>query len=167
MWHAKGANEGPVDLDTSFTEEEGFSKTQAVVLNFLLQEDDFIKQRLYPPGKYVVWLDNLFISVKLLIRLQELGIGAAGTVRTTRIRCEELGDEEGNISSGRYKWKTPAEQMDPQLIELKLTHAAQILWGTLYGSLFKDSTVLELAWKDANIVLFMSTVHNGKFYLIP
>ena len=56
--------------------------------------------------------------------------------------------------------------MDPQLVELKLTHAAQILWGTLYGSLSKDSIVLELAWKDTNIVLFISTVHNGKFYLI-
>ena len=33
--YAKGANEGPVNLDTSFT-KEGFLKTQAVVLNFLL-----------------------------------------------------------------------------------------------------------------------------------
>ena len=68
MWHAKGANEGPVDLNTSFT-EEGFSKTQAVVLDFLLQEDDSTKQQLYPPGKHVVWLNNLFTSVKLLSRL--------------------------------------------------------------------------------------------------
>ena len=36
IWHAKEANEGPIDLNTSFTEKEGFLKTQAVVLNFLL-----------------------------------------------------------------------------------------------------------------------------------
>jgi hypothetical protein len=35
IWHAKGNIKGPVDLDQSFI-EEGFSKTQAVVLNLLL-----------------------------------------------------------------------------------------------------------------------------------
>lgn len=35
MWHAKGDKKGPVDLDMSFI-DEGFSKTQAVVLDFLL-----------------------------------------------------------------------------------------------------------------------------------
>jgi len=35
MWHAKGNKEGLVDLDLSFT-EEGFLKTQVVVLNLLL-----------------------------------------------------------------------------------------------------------------------------------
>lgn len=27
MWHAKGDNKGPVDLDTVFIKEEGFTKT--------------------------------------------------------------------------------------------------------------------------------------------
>ena len=34
--HAKGDKKGPVDLNTSFMEDEGFSKTQAVVLDLLL-----------------------------------------------------------------------------------------------------------------------------------
>ena len=33
--HAKGKNKGPVDLDTLFTQDKGFLKTQAVVLNFI------------------------------------------------------------------------------------------------------------------------------------
>lgn len=170
MWHAKGANEGPVDLDASFTQDEGFSKTQAAVLDLLLQEDASTGQRLYAPHKHIVWLDNLFTSVKLLERLRELGIGAVGTVRTTRTRREELGDKEVNFQAkntpaGYQKQKAPAEQMDPQLVELKLTHIAQIPWGNLYGSLSKNSTVLELAWKDSNIVLFMSTVHDGRSYV--
>jgi len=36
MWYAKGEKKGPVNLDTSFTEGEGFLKTQAVVLDLLL-----------------------------------------------------------------------------------------------------------------------------------
>ena len=36
LWHAKGDKKGPVDPDTTFTKEEGFSKTQAVILDLLL-----------------------------------------------------------------------------------------------------------------------------------
>ena len=35
LWHARGNKAGPVNLDVTFTKEEGFSKTQAVVLNLL------------------------------------------------------------------------------------------------------------------------------------
>ena len=38
---------------------------------------------------HVVWLDNLFTSSKLLSTLRDLGIGAAGTVRTAHTRREE------------------------------------------------------------------------------
>ena len=79
IWHAKGDKKGPVNLDESFI-NEGFSKTQAVVLDLLLQKDAETGERLYLPKKHVVWLDNLFTSVKLLTRLQGLGIRAAGTV---------------------------------------------------------------------------------------
>ena len=68
MWHAKGDKKGLVNLDKSFT-NKGFLKTQVVVLNLLLQKDAKIEERLYPPKKHIVWLNNLFISVKLLTRL--------------------------------------------------------------------------------------------------
>jgi len=169
LWHAKGDKKGPVDLDPSFTEDEGFSKTQAVVLDLLTQRDSKTNERLYPPRKHVVWLDNLFTSVKLLTRLRDLGIGGAGTVRTTRTKREEQGDLEGDIkeaatAAGKVKKKVPTEQINQRLAELKLTHAAQIPWGILYGELSSNEQVMEFAWKDANVVLFMSTVDDGKFY---
>jgi len=68
LWHARG-NGGPVDLDESFTEDEGFLKMQAVVLDLITQRDPDTNEPLYPPGKHIVWLNNLFISVKLLTRL--------------------------------------------------------------------------------------------------
>ena len=51
-------------------------------------------------------------------------------------------------------------------MDLKLTHSAQIPWGELYRVLFEDGQVMEFAWKDANVVLFMSTVNNSKFYTL-
>ena len=132
----------------------------------LLQKDTKTEERLYPPRKHVVWLDNLFISVKLLTRLRGLGIGGAGTVRTTKIKREEQGDFEGDIkvttTTQGKKRKVLAEQIKVTLAELKLTHTAQIPWGELYGELSKDGQVMEFAWKDANVVLFMSTVNDGK-----
>jgi Transposase IS4 len=166
MWHARGNTQGPVDLDSSFL-NEGFSKTQAVVLDFLTQRHPLTDLPLYPPHKHTVWLDNLFTSVKLCTRLRDLGIGCAGTVRTTKTQREEQGGEEGDIqveetAAGQRKRKVPAEQFSRQLQELKLTHSYQIPWGELYGELSKDHTVMEFAWKDANVVLFMSTVHSGE-----
>ena len=56
----------PYDLDISFIKTEKFLKTKAVVFNLLLQKDANTKIRLYPPYKHVVWLDNLFTSIRLL-----------------------------------------------------------------------------------------------------
>jgi len=187
LWHAKGDKKGPVNLNKAFL-NEGFTKTQAVVLDLLTQRNDVTNERLYPPGKHVVWLDNLFSSVKLFERLRELGIGAAGTVRTTRTRREELGEEEYNVQEETIevnraapaksklstahtaplkqrterKKKVPAERFSASLSDLKLSHDTQIPWGTLYAELSKSHQVMEFAWKDATMVLFLSTVHDGR-----
>ena len=107
------------------------------------------------PGGHVVWLDNLFTSVKLLTRLRELGIRGAGIIRTTKTKREELGDSEGDIfvnARGSRK-KLPAEQIDDRLSHLKLHHTTQLPWGVLYRATSKDSTVMEFAWKDAQVIL--------------
>jgi hypothetical protein len=176
LWHAKGNQKGPVDLDTSFL-DEGFTKTQAVVLDLLTQRNPVTNAVLYPPGKHVVWLDNLFTSVKLFERLRELGIGAAGTARTTKTRREEMGEEEHNIevvegpisstqSQTKAEKKVAAERISAHLIDLKLSHDSQIPWGTLYAELSESHIVMEFAWKDATVVLFLSTVHDGRCHVL-
>ena len=52
--------------------------------------------------------------------------------------------------------------MDPRLLDLRNKWNVGIDWGKLYGYLSKDKRVLELAWKDQNVVLFMTTVSNGQ-----
>ena len=165
LQHARGDKAGLVNLDETFT-EEGFLKMQAVVLDLLTQRNAELNEPLYPPGKHVVWLNNLFISVKLLARLQELGIRGAGTVYTTKTERKKKGGEEGDIlvnkSAGKKKVKVPVEQINQRLADIKLTYASQIQWGILYAATSKDGQVMEFAWKDTNVVLFMSTVNDGK-----
>ena len=79
LQYTKGDKKGPVNLDTAFL-EEGFMKTQAVVLDLLTQRYPTTDERLFLPGKHVVWLDNLFSSVKLFEWLYKLRIRVAGTV---------------------------------------------------------------------------------------
>ena len=125
----------------SFVKTDKFSKTKAIVLNLLLQEDVNTKTRLYPPYKYIVWLNNLFTSVRLLQRLQAEGIGAAGTIRTVRTKRKE---QEGKDHDGGDANCQPKEQISPTLVDLKLYYNNQIKWGKLYIEVLKDGQVMEL-----------------------
>jgi len=110
---------------------------------------------------HTIWLDNLFTSIKLLQQLQKLGIGGAGTVQTTKTKREELDKVKGNKKKAHNQ--SPIKQIDQQLADLKLIYQSQIKWGTLYARLLEDKTVMEFAWKDANIVLFISTISDGSY----
>ena len=158
MWHTKGKNkyDGPVDLDRIWVDEEGFSKTQAVVLDLVKQQgikDDF---------SHIVWMDNLFTSARLLSALKEEGFGAAGTVRTTKTTREEEEEKHGTEQQRKNLAIDENKGLDEKLSDLKNVYNKQLQWGELYGSLSEDKNVLEFAWKDQNVVLFMSTVHDGK-----
>ena len=52
--------------------------------------------------------------------------------------------------------------MNEKLTELKIKWSNHIAWGKLYGCLSPDEKVLQLAWKDAQIVLFMTTVVDAR-----
>ena len=115
--------------------------------------------------KHIVWLDNLFISAQLLVQLEEKGFGGAGTVRTTNTRREK---EEAKSRTKAQRQAVKKEQnrgLDVFLSDLKQNCAKQIQWGELYSSLSEDGQVLEFAWKDQNVVLFMTTVHSGRVFV--
>ena len=101
-------------------------------------------------------MDNLFTRQDILVKLRELGFGAAGTVRTTATKREELKQKTG--TEAQKKRKEPNRGLDTSLSELKTVHGAQIPWGTMYVKI-KDSRVLQFAWKDQQVVLFMTTVN--------
>ena len=118
LFHAKGDKNGPVDLNEFWIKEEGFSKTQAVVLDLLTQ------QGICEDNKHIVWLDNLFTSARLLTILRDLGFGAAGTVRTTKTKRDEL--EERHDTKAQKQQKEKNRGLDSSLSDLKLKYGAQI-----------------------------------------
>jgi hypothetical protein len=78
LWHAKGKGNGPIRVLTppelGSKNGKGGNKTAAVVSHLL---------GLLPyTRRYVVYLDNLFVSQPLLRYLRSKGWGATGTART-------------------------------------------------------------------------------------
>ena len=150
MYHAKGDQLGPVDLDDFWTVDLGFSKTQAVALDLVSQQgvsSDF---------QHMIWLDNLSISWRLLCQLKKEGFGAAGTVRISKTAREKIEEKDGSTQQQKAITKEQNRGLDPLLSSLQKDHAVQIQWGQIY--LISDGEVLQAAWKDQNIVLFMTTV---------
>ena len=90
LFHAKGNDLGPVDLDDYWTDNLGFSKTQAVVRDLVTQ------QGILGGFQHIIWLDNLFTSARLLRQLKQEGFGAAGTVRTSKTAREKIEESGGS-----------------------------------------------------------------------
>lgn len=155
MFHAKGAV-GPIDLDDYWTRDRGFSKAQGVVLDLIIQECNSTGL------DHVIWLDIMFTWACLLTELADEGFDGAGTVSTT---TTQRGKDEQRSGTEAQRKKIPKEQnrgLQRCLSELKTEHNLQIPWGSLYGALSEDERVLEFAWKDRNVVLFMTTIHTGR-----
>jgi hypothetical protein len=113
----------------------GINPTQGVVVNLL---QSLRKPPTRPSFHYCVWLNNLFVSTTLLSYLRKLGYGAVGTARTNSGICKE------------FVAKKKAEQSNQKISK----------WGDLWQAPTIDNLVLQTAWKDNNLVLFMSTIHD-------
>jgi hypothetical protein len=134
VWHRPGKKNGPIGVKTpkelgGTKTGKGGNKTQAVVVHLLEQ-----LPRRDPPYAYHVYLDNLFVSEKLLELLRSLGYAATGTCRTN----------SGVLS---------------ELIELKSKDRGQneMPWGTLHAFPTESNQVNQVGWKDNAFVLTMST----------
>ncbi|KAF2185570.1 hypothetical protein K469DRAFT_778587 [Zopfia rhizophila CBS 207.26] len=76
--------------------------------------DYYRHERLLPPGKHIIWLDNLFTSVRVLERLRQEGIGGAGTVRTTKTPREKK-VENAKKKATKDSKKTLSQDTQPTL----------------------------------------------------
>ena len=134
VWHYPGRKNGPIGVKTpkelgGTKTGKGGNKTQAMVVHLLEQ----LPKR-DSPYTYHVYLDNLFVSTKLLELLRSLGYAATGTCRTT----------SGILS---------------ELIKLKSKDKGknEMPWGTLYSFPTESNQVNQVGWKDNAFVLTMST----------
>jgi hypothetical protein len=65
---------------------------------------------------------------------------------------------QGRTTGAKKPEKEKNFGMNEKLTELKTRWSNHIAWGELYGCLSPDQKVLQLAWKDTQIVLFMTTL---------
>ena len=156
MYHCKGQRkgEGPQDLDDFWTDDLGFNRTQAVVLDLVTQEG-IVRDHFH-----ILWLDNLFSSGRLFSQLDDEGFGAAGTVRVTTTKSEDLEATEGTKAQREHA--EPRRGLEERILELRTKWNSALDWGKLYGSISEDKKVMQFGWKDQNVVLFMTTVSNGR-----
>ena len=127
-FHAKGTlkSQGPYRLDPQWKEK--LSATEQVVMD--LATGSVNGERILPPNKHIIWLDNLFTSIPLLEELREWGIGAAGTVRPTEYKTPREKDAEKK--QAKIKVESPIEEPLTQLpistpIEQAET-AEEVIW---------------------------------------
>ena len=154
LYHAKGDKKGPIGLDIHWTKKLGFSKTEAVVLQLA-------STALQSGFRHAIWLDNLFTSASLLLRLKQMGYGGAGTCRTQKTEREKEEQSHGSKAQRQQHTKEKNRGLNSFLSEIKLIYGPAIEWGELHGRLSNDKEVMQFAWKDQNVVLFMTTLHTG------
>ena len=151
LFHVKDDKLNSVDLNEFWIINEDFSKTQVVVLDLLNQ------QNIANNNEHVVWLNNLFTSTRLLVVLRELEFEVAETVRVIKTKRDEYEEKHGTATQKQQKKKN--RELNTRLNDLKLKYEAQLEWEQLYEAISEDKKVIQFAWKDQQIVLFMSTVH--------
>ena len=137
-FHAKGTkkDDGPYRIDPYWV-VAGFSKTHAVVADLALDRMAHNKQLLLPPGRHVIWMDNLFTTIKLLERLRREGVGRAGTVRTTKTPREKAIETATNSSQ-------PASQQLPTPLASQSTQSISQLPASLLSHLPHDRSIESL-----------------------
>src|SRR6266480_4683732 len=69
---------------------------------------------------------------------------------------------QGHIITVKKPEKERNFGMNEKLLKLKIKWSNYIAWGELYGYLSSDQKVLQLAWKDTQIILFMITLINAQ-----
>ena len=154
LYHAKDDKKESINLNEYWTKTEGFFKMQAVVLDLLYQHDIFNQQQ------HIVWLDNLFTSARLLNVLRMKDFEDVETVRTTKTKREVIEEKEDSLAQKQKKERNRG--LLPFLAELKTTYEAQLNWGALYECVTDVENVLIFAWKNQNVMLFMSMMSNDQ-----
>ncbi len=97
-------------------------------------------------------MNDLFTSARLLAELRKLGIGGAGTVRTTKTKREEIEEktQSSQFSQSQFSQSQNHSQnhsqnsllynevnrgLNPSISDIKIRHNTKIPWGTLYAEL--------------------------------
>ena len=156
LYHVKDDRDF-VNLNTIYIKEWEFSKTQIVCFDLLQQKnisDDY---------SCVLWMNNLFTSIDWIVQCKTIDFEVADTVRTSKTKREKL--EEKQDTKAQKQRKEYNRNLDSDFANLKLKHEIQIAWSTMYEKIINDVNVLQFAWKNQQVILFMTSVDTERQYV--
>lgn len=182
LFHAKGS--GPVFFDDYWV-QRGYSATQAVVFELLFQEG--IEQdskhvvwidNLFTSSRLLSALRDRGFAAAGTVRTTQSRVDTAAdtavdtapdtasfntaleqTQQTQQsFRSHQTQSSQSTRQSRSQKLPNEVNRgLDPALAELKI-YSNQIPWGKLYSCVSADGKVIQFAWKDQQLVYFMSTI---------
>ena len=101
--------------------------------------------------------------------LLESTLAAAESSQAASQEGSQLASQESSNPPRRRTRKQAATEdkiakgtgLSQKLVRLRKQYNNAIPWGTLYSELSADTQSIQFAWKDQNVVLFMSTIYSG------
>ena len=156
LYHVKN-DENSVNLNTIYIKKWNYFKTQVVVFDLLQQKNisnDF---------SYVVWIDNLFTSIDVIVTCKRIDFEVADTVRTFKTKRKKL-EIRTNIEVQKKRSESN-RNLNSTLFDLKLKHEIQIEWNIMYEKIINDVNVLQFAWKNQQMIFFMTSIDTKRQYV--
>ena len=87
----------------------------------------------------------------------------ADTVRTIKTKEKKLKKKQ-DIKTQKQR-KEFNRDLNTCFANLKLKHEAQIEWNILYKKIINDVNVLQFAWKNQQMILFMISIDTKRQYV--
>lgn len=158
MFHVKNDKKNSVNLNKIFVNMK-FFKIQIVVFDFVNQKN--IKKNF----RHVIWVNNFFIDVSLFSELKKKKFEIADIAKITKI-VREKNETNYEIAVQKRQLKKLNKNLNNKLSEFRTKYDVQLDWKALYENLNKNEQILQFAWKDQKIVLFMTIIWNDQNIVI-
>ena len=111
-------------------------------------------------------MNNLFVSIVLLIKLWNLNLNETKIVHIIKIKRKMFESKIDEKIQKILNKKKKIRKFESKLIELKTKYEIQIFWNELYETIFKNEKCFQFIWKNQQIILFMSNISFDKKIVI-
>ena len=157
LYHVKDDKKDFVNLNSVYTKKWKFFKIQIVCFDLLQQKN------IFDDYKCVLWMNNLFTSIDWIIQCKTIDFEIVDTIRTFKtIRKKVKIKTDIEVQKKRSESN---RDLNSSLSNLKLKHEVQIEWNIMYEKIINDVNVLQFAWKNQQVVFFMTLIDTKRQYV--
>ena len=123
LYHVKNDKKNSIDLNSIYIKKWKVFKIQVVVFD-LLQQNDISNDY-----QHIVWIDNLFTSIRFCFKINEIEFETVDTVRIIKMKRKEQ-KEKNDIKIQKTRKKN--RDLNSSFANFKLKHEIFIKWNQLY-----------------------------------